>query len=445
MIKIENIAYDMYSLMEKLYPICRSITGDGVRETLKIIKKIVPIQINEVPSGTEVFDWTIPKEWNIKDAYVKNSNGEKIIDFKKSNLHLLNYSVPINKKMTLEELKDHLYTLPEYPDVIPYLTSYYKENWGFCLSQNTYNNLEDDIYDVFIDSTLENGNLTYGEYFLQGESDEEILLSCYICHPSMCNDNLSGTVLLTYLAKILSKMDLKYSYRFLFIPETIGSITWLSLNESKIKKIKHGLVATCCGDSGNLTYKKTRVGNAEIDNIVEKVLQESECKYRIIDFFPLGSDERQFSSPGFNLPIGSLMRTPYGEFDEYHTSADNLNFINKDKLEETLNRYLDVIYIIENNEIYINLNPKCEPQLGKRGLYSLIGSSKRSPIYQKAILWILNYSDGLNSLMDISRFSNIKFKIIKESADMLIKCNLLMTLERYSDAISNKNKKLDEL
>lgn len=422
---MKNISCDMYNLMEKLYPICRSITGDGVRETLEVIKEIIPVEINEVPSGTKVFDWTVPKEWNIKDAYVKNSKGEKIINFQKSNLHVLNYSVPINKKMRLEELKSHLYTLPEYPDVIPYLTSYYKENWGFCLSQNDYNNITDDEYDVVIDSTLENGNLTYGEYFLQGESDEEVLFSCYICHPSMCNDNLSGTVLLTYLAKILSNMDLKYSYRFLFIPETIGAITWLSLNENKVEKIKHGLVATCCGDSGNLTYKKTRIGNAEIDKIVENVLEDSECKFRIIEFFPLGSDERQFSSPGFNLPVGSLMRTPYAEFDEYHTSADNLNFINKDKLEETLKRYLDVVFVVENNEKYINLNPKCEPQLGKRGLYSLIGSSKEAPIYQKAILWILNYSDGSNSLVDISKLSNIKFKIIKESADMLCKCNLL--------------------
>lgn len=421
----KNFSDDMYDLMEKMYPICRSITGDGVRESLRIIKNIIPIKINEVSSGTDVFDWTIPKEWNIKDAYVRNSKGEKVIDFRKSNLHVLNYSTPINTRMSLEELKNNLHTLPEYPDWIPYLTSYYKENWGFCLTQNDYNKLEDDIYEVFIDSTLKNGYLTYGEYFLKGEKDEEVLFTCYLCHPAMCNDSLSGVVLMTYLAKVLSKIKLKYSYRFLFIPETIGAITWLSLNENKVQNIKYGLVATCCGDSGNLTYKKSRKGNAEIDKIVEQVLIESKCEYHILDFFPLGSDERQFCSPGFNLSVGSLMRTPYGRFSEYHTSGDNLNFINKEKLDETLKRYLDIAYIIENNERYINLNPKCEPQLGKRGLYSMMGSLKKPPIHQDAMLWILNYSDGDYSLLDISRLSNIEFNYIKECADMLYEAKLL--------------------
>jgi aminopeptidase-like protein len=421
----ENFSDDMYNLIEKLYPICRSITGNGVRETLNIINYIVPIEVNEVPSGTEVFDWTIPKEWNIRDAYVKDSKGKKVIDFKKSNLHVLNYSMPIDTKMSLKELKEHLHTLPEYPSWIPYLTSYYKENWGFCLSQDDYNKLEDDIYDVHIDSTLENGSLTYGEYFLKGEKEEEVLFTCYVCHPSLCNDNLSGIALVTYLAKTLSKLKLKYSYRFLFIPETIGAITWLSLNENKVEKIKYGLVATCCGDLGKLTYKKSRRGKAEIDIIAEQVLKEAEDDYTILNFFPLGSDERQFCSPGFNLPVGSLMRTPYGKFPEYHTSGDNLDFINKDKLEETLEKYLDVVNIIENNETYINLSPKCEPQLGKRGLYSMMGSLKKTPIHQEAILWILNYSDGYNSLLDISKLSNIKFSYIKESADMLYEAKLL--------------------
>jgi aminopeptidase-like protein len=293
------------------------------------------------------------------------------------------------------------------------------------MTQKEYDNLEDGTYEVFIDSTLENGYLTYGEYFLKGNTNDEVLFTCYVCHPSMCNDNLSGISLITYLAEELSKLELKYSYRFLFIPETIGAVTWLSLNEDKVEKIKYGMVATCCGDGGKLTYKKSRRGNEEIDRIVEEVLRESGCEYNIIDFFPLGSDERQFCSPGFNLPVGSLMRTPYGRFPEYHTSADNLEFIDKHKLEETLKRYLDVVYFIENDKKYINLNPKCEPQLGKRGLYSMLGSQKKSSVYQVAMLWLLNYSDGSNSLMDISRRSNIGFYITKQCADMLVENNLL--------------------
>ncbi|MBV4430580.1 DUF4910 domain-containing protein [Clostridium tyrobutyricum] len=426
----------MYDLIKRLYPICRSITGKGVVESLEIVRDIIPIEIKNLPSGTQVFDWTVPKEWNIKDAYIKNSRGEKIVDFKKSNLNVLNYSVPVHMKMSLKELKKHLYTLPDYPDWVPYLTSYYKKNWGFCMTQNQYDKLEDDTYEVVINSTLEDGYLTYGEYFLRGKTDDEVLFTCYVCHPSMCNDNLSGISLITYLAKELSKLDLKYSYRFLFIPETIGAITWLSLNQDKVDKIKYGLVATCCGDGGELTYKKTRNGTENIDKIVQEVLRESGFEYNIIDFFPLGSDERQFCSPGFNLPVGSLMRTPYGRFPEYHTSADNLEFIDKYKLEETLKRYLDTVYFIENNGKYINLNPKCEPQLGKRGLYSMLGSQKKSTKYQVAMLWILNYSDGNNSLLDIAKQSNIDFYTIKQCTDMLVENNLLK-YEENNEIIDN--------
>lgn len=420
----ENLGMEMYNLIERLYPICRSITGNGVRETLKIIKEhIGDMKIHEVPSGTKVFDWIIPKEWNIKDAYVKNSKGEKIIDFKNSNLHVMGYSLPINKKMQLDELKEHLYTLPEYPNWIPYITSYYNENWGFCLSQNDYDKLKEDTYEVVIDSTLEEGFLTYGEYYIKGELEDEVLITSYVCHPSLCNDNLSGPSVLAQIAKLLKNKKTKYSYRFLFIPETIGSITWLSLNEDKVSNIKYGLVVTCCGDSGYSTYKRSRKGNAEIDIITEKVLKDSDSKYKILDFFPAGSDERQFCSPGFNLPVGSLMRTVYG-FDEYHTSADNLDFVNPESLQDTLNKYMDIIYIIENNETYINQNPKCEPQLGKRGLYRKLVTKNVSNI-QKAIMWVLNFSDGENSLLDIAIKSNFKFKEIEHAAGLLIEVDLL--------------------
>lgn len=422
---IQSLGNEMYGLMQELYPICRSITGDGVRRTLEIIQKHIPITIYEVPSGTEVFDWKVPQEWNINDAYIKNSNGEKIIDFNDSNLHVLNYSVPVNRNLALDELKDHLFTLPEYPEWIPYLTSYYNDNWGFCLTHNQLLKLKDDFYEVMIDSQLKEGHLTYGELYIEGKTDEEILLTSYICHPSLCNDNLSGPILLTFLAKQLMNFDLKYSYRFLLIPETIGAITWLSLNEDKIKRIKHGLVATCVGDRGKSTYKRSRHGNAEIDRVVEKVLEESSEPYEIVDFFPTGSDERQFSSPGFDLPMGSLMRTPYAQFPEYHTSADNLNFVAPKYMADSLNKYLKICYILENDAKLFNLNPKCEPQLGKRGLYESIGGQKESEITKLSIFWVLNFSDGENSLLDISIRSSIDFKHIKLASEILKDKNLI--------------------
>lgn len=422
----KDLGKEMYDFMHELYPICRSITGNGVRQTLKIIKSHIPIEISEVSSGTKVFDWTIPKEWDVSSAYIKNSKGEKIVDFKNSNLHLLNYSIPVKKKVSLAELRTHLHSLPDQPDVIPYLTSYYKEDWGFCITHRKYLELKEDTYEVFIDSKLSSGSMTYGELYIKGKTAEEVLFSCYVCHPSLCNDNLSGVVLLVFLAKsLLKKKNLKYSYRFIFIPETIGAIAWLSINEKNVGKIKHGLVATCVGDPGCSTYKKTRQANAIIDQAVVKVLIDSGKPYKILDFFPSGSDERQFCSPGFNLPIGSLMRTPYGNFPEYHTSADDLNFVKPDALMDSLSKYLQTVYILENNLKYVNRNPKCEPQLGKRGLYNLIGGSKRSKISQTAMLWVLNFSDGSNSLLDISVRSNIDFPSIKDAADDLYKSGLL--------------------
>jgi aminopeptidase-like protein len=420
-----DVGKEMYNLIERLYPICRSITGQGVRDTLKIIQERIPLKINEVPSGTKVFDWTIPKEWNIKDAYIKNSRGEKIIDFKKLNLHILNYSTSVNKKITLKELKEHLFTNEDYPDLVPYLTSYYQEQWGFCLSDNQLKTLSDDTYEVMVDSTLKDGFLTYGELYLPGEIEDEVLFSTYVCHPSLCNDNLSGVVLLTFLAEYLGRVKHKFSYRFLFIPETIGAITWLSLNEAKVAKIKYGLVATCVGDEGISTYKRSRIGDAEIDKIVEKVLLDSGDNYKIIDFVPTGSDERQFCSPGFNLPIGSLMRTIHGGFDQYHTSADNLTFIKPGSLQDSLKKYLDVVFIIENNKTYLNTVMKGEPQLGKRGIYSMIGGKKGKKVSQWEMFWTLNFSDGSHSLLDIARRSGLSFKQISEAAEKLAKADLL--------------------
>ena len=421
----EEVGRDIYALITELYPICRSITGNGFRETLKIIQKHVPLEIHEVPSGIKVFDWTVPKEWNIKDAYIKNSKGEKVIDFQKSNLHILNYSIPIRKKISLKELKEHLFSLPEHPDWIPYKTSYYKENWGFCISHNKLMELKDGGYEVVIDSALENGHLTYGELYIKGEQADEVLISCHACHPSLCNDNLSGVSLATFLAKHLNRGKLRYSYRFLFIPGTIGSITWLSLNESTVSKIKHGLVVACVGDSGKFTYKRSRQGDAEIDKATIHVLKHSDNEYEIIDFSPYGYDERQYCSPGFNLPVGSLTRTPHGRYAQYHTSADNLDLVRPEYLADSFSKYLSVLDVLENNKKYLNQNPKCEPQLGKRGLYRAMGGRIDEVLGEKAMLWVLNLSDGEHTLLDIADRSGLTFDIITEAADALCEKGLL--------------------
>jgi aminopeptidase-like protein len=391
---------------------------------MEILGRHIPLKIHEVPSGTRVFDWTVPKEWNIRDAYVKNSRGEKIIDFQKSNLHVLNYSIPVHKLVSLEELKEHLFTLPDHPDWVPYRTSYYKENWGFCLSHKQFLALEDGKYEVVIDSTLEDGFLTYGEVYLEGEQKEEILISAHACHPSLANDNLSGISLATMLAKELATVPHRFSYRFLFIPGTIGAITWLCLNEASLSRIKNGLVITGVGDSGNITYKKSRRGDAEIDRAACHVLSQSVRPGRILEFSPYGYDERQFCSPGFNLPVGRFSRTPFGEYPEYHTSADNLEFVSPDFLTDSYLKVRAIIEVLENNRIYLNQNQKCEPQLGKRGLYTSIGTN------ELALLWVLNLSDGSNSLLDIAERSGLDFSAIKNAADSLVKANLLMEISK---------------
>ena len=421
----DTAGQEMYELIAELYPLCRSITGDGLRKTLDILKRHLPLDIHEVSTGTQVFDWTVPKEWNIRDAYVKNSRGEKIIDFKHSNLHVVSYSTPLRKTVRLKELQEHLFTLPDHPEWIPYRTSYYKENWGFCLSHKQFLTLEDDAYEVYIDSSLQDGCLTYGEYYLEGEQPEEVLLSCHICHPSLCNDNLSGVALLTFLAKYLRALTPRYSYRFLFIPGTIGSITWLCLNEVRVSYIKHGLVIAGVGDAGQSTYKKSRRGDAEIDKAAAHVLKHSGQAYEIIDFFPYGYDERQFCSPGFDLPVGCLMRTPHGRYPEYHTSADNLDFIQPTYLADSFSKCLSILNVLENNKLYVNQNPKCEPQLGKRGLYTSIGGQTGSRMAELAMLWALNFADGCHTLLDIADKAGLEFGLIRDAAHALSRHNLL--------------------
>ena len=421
---LEDLGRELHRFSSELYPICRSITGEGIRRTVAMIGERIPLDIVNVPSGMSVFDWTVPKEWNLRDAYIKGPNGTRVVDFLKSNLHVLNYSSPVQETMRLEDLKPHLFTLPEHPDWIPYRTSYYREDWGFCLSHRQMEALEDGDYEVFIDSTLADGNLTYGECFIPGRSKEEVLFSCHACHPSLANDNLSGLSVATFLAQLLAERDLRYSYRFLFIPGTIGAITWLSQNRDTAGRIRHGLVLTCVGDSGGFHYKKSRRGNAGIDRAMAHVLRHCGEPSEILEFSPYGYDERQYCSPGFNLPVGCLMRSVWGTFPEYHTSADNLDFIQPGQLARSLRVCAAVVDVLENDRCYKNLNPWCEPQLGRRNLYRSTGG-EAIDVEISARLWVLNLSDGEHSLLDIAERSGLPFGVICDAADLLSESGLL--------------------
>jgi aminopeptidase-like protein len=427
----KNLGAEMYGLIVELYPICRSITGDGFRETLRRLGRLVPLKVHEVPTGTKVFDWIVPREWNIRDAYVKDSAGRRVIDFQESNLHVVSYSAPIRATLTRAELQEHLFTLPEHPDWIPYRTTYYRESWGFCVSHNQLLQMKDETYEVLIDSSLKDGHLTWGQVFLEGTTDEEVLITCHACHPSLCNDNLSGVAVAAYLARALQGTRHRFSYRFLFIPGTIGSITWLAHNEDSAHRIRHGLVLALLGDAGPFTYKRSRRGDAEIDRVAAHLLGGLPGRHRVRDFTPSGYDERQFCSPGFNLPVGSLMRTPNGEYPEYHTSADNLDFVKPDRLAESYALCLSIIDVLENNLRYVNLNPKCEPQLGRRGLYRPIGGDAMSPESETALLWVLNQSDGHSTLLDIAERSRLPFDAIRSAAEALEESGLLETCKNH--------------
>jgi aminopeptidase-like protein len=421
----EDVGADIFALAGKIYPICRSITGNGVRDTLREVGAHVALDIHEVPTGTRIFDWTIPREWNISDAYIKNEQGEKIVDFARSNLHVMSYSVPVRQRISLAELKQHIYTLPNQPDLIPYRTSYYAENWAFCMAHRQFERLQDESYEVVIDSSLSDGSLTYGEYLHKGETQDEFLFSAHVCHPSLANDNCSGIALLTQLAKRIANLKTRYSYRFLFAPGTIGAIAWLARNEDKAQRIKHGLVMSMVGDAGGPTYKKTRRGNAKIDQAMANVLRHSGLAPVVIDFSPYGYDERQYCSPGFNLPVGLFQRSKFGAIPEYHTSADNLEFIRPEHLSQSYRLIAETIDAIENDLIYYNTLPKCEPQLGKRGLYGAIGGDKDAAAANMAMLWILNLSDGAHSLLDIAERANLPFMVVRSTAHVLEEHGLL--------------------
>lgn len=420
-----DVGEQIFELVAEIFPICRSITGNGVRRTLDRLKRHIDLTIHEVPTRTPVYDWTVPREWNVRDAYVKNAKGERVIDMRKSNLHVLGYSIPIHARMSLGKLKEHLFTLPDQPDLIPYRTSYYHEAWGFCLSHNQMLQLLEGEYEVCIDSSLEDGYLTYGELFCRGKSDEEVLLSAHICHPSLANDNCSGLATLTYLARHLSARKTRYSYRFVFAPGTIGAITWLARNEDKVANIKHGLIVSCIGDGGGPTYKKSRRGDALIDRAACHVLRHAASAPRILDFSPYGYDERQYCSPGFDLPVGLFQRSQFGCFPEYHTSADDLSFVRPQHLASSYQIIAATLDVLERDCQPASTNPKCEPQLGRRGLYASVGGHTHAPEQTMALLWVMSLADGRHSLLEMAERAGLPFGTIADAAQSLRTSGLL--------------------
>lgn len=424
--EVESRGQDMYSWANELFPICRSITGPGVRETLSYIKKLIDdVKIHEVPSGKKVFDWTVPKEWAAHDAWIKDENGKKIVDFKQNNLHLVGYSDSIDTVLDLNELQDHLYSLPDQPNAIPYVTSYYKKNWGFCLSHKQRKSLKRGKYRIYIDTELKKGFLNYGEVYIKGKSKKEVFLSTYICHPSMANNELSGPVVATALIQWLkSKKELKYSYRIVFIPETIGSITYLSKNYKKLKEnVIAGFNISCVGDNLSYSYLPSRNGKTISDRAAIHTLTHLVGDFERYSWLHRGSDERQYCAPGIDLPIASIMRTKYGEYPEYHTSLDDMTFISPEGLDGALNVICHTIGCIESN-----VSPKSlimgEPQLGKRGLYpetSIKGSAK----HVETIMNILTYADGTRDLIDISDMIEMPLWKTIEIVDLLLARKLI--------------------
>jgi len=413
-----EVGEEIFAFAARIFPICRSITGNGVRQTLREIGSHLALQVHEVPTGTEVFDWTIPREWNISDAYIKNAAGDRVIDFAQSNLHVMSYSIPVRKRVSLAELKEHVHTLPQQLDLIPYRTSYYADDWAFCMAHRQLEGLREETYEVVIDSNLKNGSLTYGEYLHKGQTDEEFLLSAHVCHPSLANDNCSGVALLTHLARQMAGLRTRYSYRFLFAPGTIGTIAWLARNEHNSRRIKHGLVVSMVGDGGGPTYKKTRRGDTTIDRVMGHVLRHCGLTSTIEDFSPYGYDERQYCSPGFNLPVGLFQRSKYGMVPQYHTSADNISFIRPQHLMESYSVIVRTIFAIENDAVYCNTVPKCEPQLGKRGLFGRVGGENIAAD-NMAMLWVLNFSDGAHSVLDIAERAKLPFEMVMRATQLL--------------------------
>jgi aminopeptidase-like protein len=427
---------ELHGWVRELYPIPRSLTGDGVRRTLEWARERLPLEIHEVASGTPVLDWAVPREWNVREAWLADPEGRRVADFERHNLHLVGYSVPVRERMPLARLRPHLHSLPEHPDWIPYRTSYYREDWGFCLPHQVLEALPEGEYTVHIDSRLEDGHLTYGELLLPGQEPGEILLSCHVCHPSLANDNLSGLAVATMLARILGEAPRRWSYRLLLIPGTIGSITWLARNRDGVGRIRGGLVLANLGDAGSFHYKRSRRGGAEIDRAVAHVLESSGEPYGVRPFVPWGYDERQYCSPGFDLPVGLFSRSPHGTFPEYHSSADDTDFVKPESLAGSVRRLLEVLSVLEGNRRLRNLSPYGEPQLGRRGLYRALGGGTEGRERELAMLWVLSLSDGEHSLLDIAERAGIPFDRLRRATADLEAAGLLEEIPQPAGARS---------
>lgn len=429
----DRAGQEMHAWASAWYPICRSITGDGLREQLQRLGELIPLEVTEVPTGTPVLDWTVPQEWNIREAWVKDAQGKKVIDFAQHNLHVMGYSAPVHTRMDLPTLKQHCHTLPAHPDWIPYRTSYYKEQWAFCATQRQIDALPEGEYEVYIDSSLGPGALSYGTCVLPGETDEIVLCSAHVCHPSLANDNLASIAVAVAAARWLQAQPRRrYTFHFIFAPGTIGAISWLAQHRALVPRIRHGMVLACLGDSHASTWKRTRQERAEIDVAVEHVLRQSGAPYEVVPFSPYGYDERQYCSPGFNLPVGCLMRSQPAGYPEYHSSADNLALIKPENLADSLRKLLQVFHVLEGNRCYENLSPYGEPQLGRRGLYGAVGGRSDSKAVEMALLWVLNYSDGHNSLLEIAERAGMAFDTIEAAAAALGAAGLLRPVEHAS-------------
>jgi aminopeptidase-like protein len=432
--KNTSLAEDAMMLMRRLFPLCRSITGKGLRQTLSIIGEIAPLNTLEFPTGTPVFDWTIPREWVIRDAFIADESGQRLVDFQISNVHVVNYSVPVNRHMSLTELEPYLHSLPNLPDAIPYRTSYYEESWGFCLSEKQRALLNpNSTYHVVIDSELIHGSLSIGEVQLRGVSEKEFLISTYCCHPSLANDNLSGPVVAAFLCANLAKRKLRHSYRFVFLPETIGAITYCAHYANDVRRMSGGFVITSCGGPGPFGIKESFLGNHLIDRVTRLVMRDAGITPITYKFAPDGSDERQYSSPGFRVAMVTISKDKYYEYDYYHTSLDNLDFVSGEALAASTQLYLDAIYILEENCYVRSLNPNCEAQLGRRGLYPQIGGGLNHSIEDRTnienevdvISWILFLADGQNDLLTIAERSGLPFRHVAIVVRKLTKHGLI--------------------
>lgn len=419
------------ALIRSLYPICRSITGNGVRRTFDLLEERIPLERFEVASGTPIYDWEIPPEWNVRDAYIADAQGRRVVDFRAHNLHLVGYSVPVDRTMTLDELQPHLHSLPAHPDWIPYRTAYYAQSWGFCLAHRVREQLGPGPFRVVVDSELSAGHLSYAESRVEGTTRDEAIVYTHTCHPSLANDNLTGIAVAAGLAAELRRERPRHTWRFVFGPGTIGSLAWLHRNEGRLPNVRCGLVIGLLGDPGPLTYKRSRQGRSVTDRVAEYVLRGPATPGDVTDFEPYGYDERQFCSPGFDLPVGRMTRSSNGRYPEYHTSADDLSLVGRDPLAESIRALARTISILDGNRRVLNLNPKGEPRLGKRGLYGSIGGVEPGE-FQHALLWVLNLADGTNDLLAIAERSGVAFEVVERAATELERVQLVRTLDESS-------------